>query len=75
MTARSDVAAFIADELESGKYIGKVVFIASRGRKRGQVMPKAGTRTMMNSGRILISLAFSATMATMLILDQMEGIR
>jgi len=32
VTARSDVAAFIADELEGGKYIRKAVFIASRGR-------------------------------------------
>ena len=32
VTARGDVAAFIADELESGKYIHKAVFIASRGR-------------------------------------------
>jgi uncharacterized protein YbjT (DUF2867 family) len=33
VTARGDVAAFIADELESGKYIRKAVFIASRGRE------------------------------------------
>ena len=33
VTARGDVAALIADELESGKYIRKAVFIASRGRK------------------------------------------
>jgi uncharacterized protein YbjT (DUF2867 family) len=33
VTARGDVAAFIADELESGKYIRKSVFIASRGRE------------------------------------------
>jgi len=32
VTARSEVAAFIADELENGKYIRKAVFIASRGR-------------------------------------------
>jgi hypothetical protein len=32
VTARGDVAAFIVDELESGKYIRKAVFIASRGR-------------------------------------------
>ena len=32
VTSRSDVAAFIADELENGKYIRKAVFIASRGR-------------------------------------------
>src|SRR5215831_9795686 len=33
VTARSDIAAFIADELEGGKYIRKAVFIASRGRE------------------------------------------
>ena len=32
VTARSDVAAFIADELESGEYVRKAVFITSRGR-------------------------------------------
>jgi uncharacterized protein YbjT (DUF2867 family) len=33
VTARGDVAAFIVDELETGKYIRKAVFIASRGRE------------------------------------------
>jgi putative NADH-flavin reductase len=33
VTARGDVAAFIADELEGGKYIRKAVFIASQGRE------------------------------------------
>ena len=33
VTARGDVAAFIAAELESRKYIRKAVFIASRGRE------------------------------------------
>src|SRR5262252_2790370 len=54
VTARGDVAAFIADEIENGKYIRKAVFIGSRGREWGQVAPKAGTKTMMNSGQILI---------------------
>ena len=33
VTARGDVAAFIADDLENGKYIRKAIFIASRGRE------------------------------------------
>jgi uncharacterized protein YbjT (DUF2867 family) len=36
VTARGDVAAFIADELESRKYVRQAVFIASRMAKRGQ---------------------------------------
>lgn len=35
MTTRADVAAFIADELESNKYVRQAVFIAS-GRTRGE---------------------------------------
>lgn len=44
LTARADLAAFIADELESNQYVRKPVFIASRRARRGPTDPRPELR-------------------------------
>ena len=41
LTARADLAAFIADELENNQFVRQAVFVASRGNKQNEAMIRA----------------------------------